>query len=309
MRRAESRLEKGCTHVSRKRDLMLCLSTNCLVSQPVHNLKNHQDQPNREGSCRIVSRLAFAPLKSGLLFCTTVEICSHNFNNNNNNNGMTQTPLAIAQYAPQDTRSNLNRSAYNHNDADEPDIVVPTASAHVLPASGESSPISSSNNNNAVNTSAVATVYKPEKKPTTSPATTTTTTTTTTTITTIPASHPQAQQAVVVARRLARMKENRKARQAVAATTGAVAGLIVLGPVGAVIGGIAMHSAVKTSGRAAERRVCNHYFPNHHHHRTTTTRTTTAVATPVDAAAAAAVAGRQPTRRNHVRHNQQGTEY
>ena len=256
---------------------------------------------------------------------------------------MTQPPLAIAQYAPQDTRrNNLTRSAYNnnnnnYNDATEPDIVVPTtsahaaepeihvptASAHVLPAYGESStfsPIvtssnSNNNNNNAINTSAVATVYKPEK-PTVTTTTLPATATTTTINTTIPASHEELSQAAThqqarVIRRLARMKENRKARQAVAATTGAVAGLIVLGPVGAFIGGFAMHSVVKTSGRAAERRVRNHYFPNHHHRtRTTTTRTTTAaVATPVNAAAAAA-AHQRPTRRNHIRHNyQQGRVY
>jgi len=59
----------------------------------------------------------------------------------------------------------------------------------------------------------------------------------------------------VVLERLDRMKTARKHGQVWAATSGAVVGLVVLGPLGAVAGGIAAHQVTKHAGRANERRV------------------------------------------------------
>eukprot|EP00540_Astrosyne_radiata_P002895 CAMPEP_0116848236 /NCGR_PEP_ID=MMETSP0418-20121206/14881_1 /TAXON_ID=1158023 /ORGANISM="Astrosyne radiata, Strain 13vi08-1A" /LENGTH=102 /DNA_ID=CAMNT_0004479777 /DNA_START=294 /DNA_END=602 /DNA_ORIENTATION=+ len=54
---------------------------------------------------------------------------------------------------------------------------------------------------------------------------------------------------------LHRMKRTRKANQAIAATAGTVAGLVVLGPIGAVVGGIAAHTVTKATGRHCEHRI------------------------------------------------------
>ena len=54
--------------------------------------------------------------------------------------------------------------------------------------------------------------------------------------------------------RLKRMKTSRKTGQRFAAASGAVVGLVALGPLGAAVGGVAAHQIAKHSGRARERR-------------------------------------------------------
>uniref|UniRef100_A0A7S1D399 Uncharacterized protein n=1 Tax=Cyclophora tenuis TaxID=216820 RepID=A0A7S1D399_CYCTE len=172
---------------------------------------------------------------------------------------MTQT-FAVAHPVNQ---HNGIKSAYNNYQADEPDIVVPTASAQVLPAFGSSpapSPYSPYSISDAVATTAVATPYTPGKPTiatTPTPINTNSTTSATGAITTIPAASSPAQD---VRLRLARMKQRRKANQALAATSGAIAGLIVLGPLGAALLGFTAHSVAKVTGRAAENRVRRRYY-------------------------------------------------
>lgn len=202
----------------------------------------------------------------------------------------------------QDINGNA-RSAYNNYALDEPEIVIPTAPAQPLPAFGNSpAPINGSFDNapgvvptapaqvlpafgdsttpisnSVVNTSVVANEYKPTVAAVPPPSTTTTTTTTYIIPPSDNANYSGSNSAV--AQRLARMKEHRKGRQALAATTGAVAGLILLGPLGAAVGGLAAHAAVKTSGRAAERRVRKKHNINRRGNSTIPTTTATLVGT------------------------------
>uniref|UniRef100_A0A7S1CZ02 Glycine zipper domain-containing protein n=1 Tax=Cyclophora tenuis TaxID=216820 RepID=A0A7S1CZ02_CYCTE len=58
-----------------------------------------------------------------------------------------------------------------------------------------------------------------------------------------------------VAKRLDRMKRGRQCGSAAAATTGAVAGMVVLGPIGAVAGALVGHQVTNKACKANERRV------------------------------------------------------
>mmetsp|Transcript_20795 Transcript_20795/g.35451 ORF Transcript_20795/g.35451 Transcript_20795/m.35451 type:complete len:258 (-) Transcript_20795:158-931(-) len=216
---------------------------------------------------------------------------------------MTST-FAHAQLA-QPTNNNASRSAYNNYQVDdEPDIVVPTASAQILPTTDAvpTAPTAPTYNSaEAVTTTAVATPYVPGK-PTiaTTPndvhstnysnnnTTTTTTTGTSTSITTVPATSSASE--IEVAAVLAAMKQRRKANQAFAATTGALAGLIVLGPLGAALGGLTAHAITKGTGRAVENRVRKQFY---------LTQQQGVVATPVNRAAVRA--SRTPSRPHHRR--------
>ena len=185
--------------------------------------------------------------------------------------------------------------------SDGSSLLIPTASAHVLPATGQSQ--STANLiPSAVSTSAVATVYDPNaNKPIISSSTTrrngqeiTTTVThypagtvparrnnNNNTTATASASHGNNNDNVPqdVQLRLRRMKRNRKIRQATATTAGVVVGGVILGPIGAAIFGIASHVIVKGSGRAAESRIRQqHQLPSG---STATASRPTAIATPV----------------------------
>mmetsp|Transcript_3554 Transcript_3554/g.6055 ORF Transcript_3554/g.6055 Transcript_3554/m.6055 type:complete len:232 (-) Transcript_3554:291-986(-) len=186
----------------------------------------------------------------------------------------TQTPPAFAEAE----LLGPTRSAFLHN---RPAIstVVPSANAQVLRGGPAISTVSRSAYSNSmapatatqvtqstVATSVVATPFAAAKPltgplppPTRPPPNNNTATVTgedgtTTTVTTYPASAPTESDAAMAVR-LARMKQRRKGRQVVAATTGAVTGLVVFGPIGAAVGGIVAHTVVKGTGRAVERRV------------------------------------------------------
>eukprot|EP00540_Astrosyne_radiata_P011940 CAMPEP_0116850194 /NCGR_PEP_ID=MMETSP0418-20121206/16020_1 /TAXON_ID=1158023 /ORGANISM="Astrosyne radiata, Strain 13vi08-1A" /LENGTH=205 /DNA_ID=CAMNT_0004482055 /DNA_START=24 /DNA_END=641 /DNA_ORIENTATION=+ len=96
---------------------------------------------------------------------------------------------------------------------------------------------------------------------TTTPAASNTATVTTTTITRVerPGTTTTTTLPTDIQERLRRMKQNRRGRQVVAAATGAVVGLFVLGPIGAAALGIAAHTATKYGGRARENRIRRRY--------------------------------------------------
>eukprot|EP00540_Astrosyne_radiata_P014957 CAMPEP_0116832984 /NCGR_PEP_ID=MMETSP0418-20121206/6190_1 /TAXON_ID=1158023 /ORGANISM="Astrosyne radiata, Strain 13vi08-1A" /LENGTH=183 /DNA_ID=CAMNT_0004462395 /DNA_START=29 /DNA_END=580 /DNA_ORIENTATION=- len=152
----------------------------------------------------------------------------------------------------------------------EQEVVVPSASAQVLPPfeAAHAAATPSPANYTATATTTATPIYWNENDNNYNtqniPTTTSNPTPNVTVATTV---HP-ASQSAQVERRLARMKHHRKARQAMAATTGVVAGLIVFGPIGAVIGGITLHTITKSAGRARERHVRQaHYGKNHTHIR------------------------------------------
>mmetsp|Transcript_17341 Transcript_17341/g.40249 ORF Transcript_17341/g.40249 Transcript_17341/m.40249 type:complete len:237 (+) Transcript_17341:29-739(+) len=136
----------------------------------------------------------------------------------------------------------------------------PTESAAVVPSSTTvTSPSLLDDPNQGNSQPNTLTTADNSNNQTTAPTTNTTTTTTigvasttTNTNSTIPKN---------VQTRLHNMKRNRQANQAIAATAGTVAGLVVLGPIGAVVGGVAAHSITKAAGRHREHKIRNQYSP------------------------------------------------
>ena len=65
----------------------------------------------------------------------------------------------------------------------------------------------------------------------------------------------QQHRTLLVEDRMSKIKNVRKNGQMMAATGGAVAGLVVAGPIGAVVGGVVGHQVVKRAGRVQEKRL------------------------------------------------------
>uniref|UniRef100_A0A7S1GLN3 Uncharacterized protein n=1 Tax=Cyclophora tenuis TaxID=216820 RepID=A0A7S1GLN3_CYCTE len=213
---------------------------------------------------------------------------------------MAQT-FAVAQYVAPVNDDN-GSSAYNNCRVYEADTVVPTASAHLLPSFGESpSPASfrtaQAVATTAVATTAVATPYNAPENPTTHTESVTATaapivtaTSDNSNISVTPADDSSPRSDVDV--RLARMKRRRKTNQALAATSGVIAGMIVMGPFGAALLGFAAHSVTKWAGRAAESRVRSRHFLNQQRG---------VVATPINEAAVSATSRQTSTQHDYRR--------
>lgn len=135
-------------------------------------------------------------------------------------------------------------------------VVPPTAPAQVLPPFGESPNALAVGEEAPVSTAAVATIAGRSSsllQPSGNNNNGSTTTTTTYSVT--PVSTATSSLPTHVQDRLVRMKNRRKAGQFMGTTAGTVAGLVVLGPFGAILGGFGAHLVIKGAGRARERRV------------------------------------------------------